>query len=77
MVLELDIALDFFLPKMRQVFFTAVAAVGGNRLQYVPERPLMFFQNGDQRVIIRPVVAHITVDNEVILYCDLDVVCRL
>ena len=36
----------------------------------------MLFQNRDQRVVISPVAADITVDNEIVLYCDLDIVCR-
>ena len=77
MVLELDIAPDPVLLQLHQVLFTAVAAVGSNLLQCISECSLMLFQNRDQCVIVRPVAAHITVDNEVILYRDLDIVCRL
>ena len=77
MILELDIAPDSVLLQMQQVLFTAVAAFGSKRLQCIPECSLMLFQNRDQCVIVRPVAAYITVDNKIILYCDLDIVCRL
>ena len=67
---------DSVLLQIHQVLFAAVAAVGSNRLQCISECPLMLFQNRDQRVVVRPVTAHITVDNEVILYRNLDIVCR-
>ena len=45
MLLELDIAADSILFQMYQVLFAAIAAVGGYRLQDIPEGPLVLFQN--------------------------------
>lgn len=76
-ILELDGAADPILFQIQQVLFTSVAAVGSSRLQPVPKRFLMFFQNRNQRIVIDPVIADIAMDNEIILYRDLDIVCRL
>ena len=73
-VLELDIALYPILFQVQQILLTAVAAVSSNCLQPVPKRFLMFFQNRDQRIVVGPVIADVAVDNEIILYCDLNVV---
>ena len=66
---KLDIASDPVLFEIQQVLFTAVAAVGRHRLQGVSKRILVLFQNGDQRMIVGPVITHISVDYKVILYC--------
>ncbi len=47
-VLELYIAADSVSFQIYQVLFTAVAAVGGNCLQDIPECSLMLFQNRNQ-----------------------------
>ena len=76
MVLQLDEAADPVLFQIQQVLFTAVAAVGSDCLQLIPKRFPVFFQNWDQRVVVCPVIAYISVDNKVIFYCDLDVIGR-
>ena len=77
MVLKFDIAPDPILFQIQQVFLTAVAAVSSNCFQHISKRVPVLFQNRDQRIIVCPVIAHISMDNKVILYCDLDIVCRL
>ena len=77
MIRKLDIASDPVLFEIQQVLFTAVAAVGSHRLQGVSKRIPVLFQNGDQRMIVCPVITHISVDYKIILYRDLDIVCRL
>ena len=77
MVLQLDEAFDPLLFQIQQILFTAVAAVGSYCLQLIPKRFPMFFQNWDQRVVVCPVIAYISVDNKVIFYCDLDVIGRI
>ena len=53
------------------------AAVGSDGFQGAPKCAAMLFQDRDQRIIVRPVIAHITVDDEIVLYCDLDIIGRL
>ena len=65
MILKLDIAPDPVLFEIQQILFTAVAAVGSHRLQGVSKRILMLFQYGDQRIIVCPVITHISVDYKV------------
>ena len=77
MILKLDIASDPVLFELQQVLFTAVAAVSSYRLQSISKRILMLFQNGNQRMVVCPVITYISVDYKVILYRDLDIVCRL
>ena len=77
MILELDLAAYSFFLQVQQVLFTAVPAVSRHRLQAVPKCFLMFFQDRDQRIIIRSVIAYLTMENEIILYCVLDVIGRL
>ena len=77
MILKLDIASDPVLFEIQQIPFTAAAAVGSHRLQSISKRILVLFQNGDQCIIVCPVITHISVDYKVILYRDLDIVCRL
>ena len=76
MVLQLDIAPDPVLFQIHQVLFAAVSAVGSYCLQCVSKRFPVLFQDGDQRIVVCPVIADISVDNKVILYRDLDVICR-
>ena len=76
MVLQLDEASDPFLFQLQKVFFAAVAAVGSHCLQCVPKCLPVLFQDGDQRVVVGSVIAYISMDNKVILYCDLEVVGR-
>ena len=76
MVLEFDIALDPLLFQIQQVLFAAVAAVGSYCRQGIPKCVPVFFQNRDQRIIVCPVIAYISMDNKVILYCNLDIVRR-
>ncbi|MCI9541030.1 MAG: hypothetical protein HFG39_08205 [Lachnospiraceae bacterium] len=73
-ILEFDVAADSMFLQIYQILFTAVVAIGSNHFSCIWEYALMLFQNWDQCVVIRLVTAHITVDNEVILYCDLDIV---
>ena len=77
MILKLDIASDPVLFEIQQVLLTAVAAVSSYRLQSISKRILMLFQNGNQRMVVCPVITYISVDYKVILYRDLDIVCRL
>ncbi len=62
MVLKLEIASDPLRFQIQQVLFTTVAAVGGDSPQLVSKRSLMFFQYREQRVVVRPVITHITMD---------------
>ena len=77
MILKFDIASDTVLFEIQQILFTTVAAVGGHRLQSVSKCIPMLFQNGNQCTVVCPVITHISVDYKVILYRDLDIVCRL
>ncbi len=77
MVLKLDIAPNPVLFQIQQVLLTAVTAVGSHRFQHIPKRIPVLFQNGSQCVVVRPVATYITVDNKIILYRNLDIVCRL
>ena len=76
MVLKFDIASDLILFQIQQVFLTAVAAVSSNCFQRIPKCVPVLFQNRDQCIVVCPIITHISMDNEVILYCDLDIVCR-
>ena len=75
-ILKLDIAFDPVLLQIGKILFAAVTAVRSDCFQLFPKCFPVLFQNRDQRVVISPVAADITVDNEIVLYCDLDIVCR-
>ena len=77
MILKLDIAADPVLFQIQQVLFAAVAAVRSHCLQAVSKRFSVLFQNRDQRIVICPVVTHISMDNKIVLYRDLEVIGRL
>ena len=77
MILKLDITADPVLFQIQQVLFAAVAAVRSHCLQAVSTRFSVLFQNRDQRIVICPVVAHISMDNKIVLYRDLEVIGRL
>ena len=74
-ILELDIAGNPVSFQIQQVLFTAVAAVSSHCLQRISKRFPVLFQNRDQRMIVCPVIAYISVDDKVILHRDLDIVC--
>ena len=76
MVLKFDEAPNLILFQIQQVLLTAVTAVGSHCLQGISKRFPVLFQNRDQSVVICPVIAYISVDNKVILYRNLDIVCR-
>ena len=65
MVLQLDEAADPLLVQIQQVFFTAVAAVGSYRLQLIPKRFPVLFQDWNQRIIICPVIAYVSADSQI------------
>lgn len=73
--LKLDITPDPVLFQIQQVLFTAVAAVSSHCLQRISKRFPVLFQNRDQRMIVCPVIAYISVDDKVILHRNLDIVC--
>ena len=58
---------------LQDPFFTLDVFIGF-LFQLFPKCFPVLFQNRDQRVVISPVAADITVDNEIVLYCDLDIV---
>ena len=71
MIQKLDEAPDPFLFQIQQIFFAAAAAVRSHCFQEISECIPVLFQNWDQRIIVCPVMTHISMDNKVILYRDL------
>ena len=76
MVLELDVASNAFLFQEQKVPLAAVAAVGSDLAHMPPKCLLMLLQHWDQGAVVRPVAADMAVDDEVVLYGYLYVVCR-
>ena len=56
--------------------FTAVPAVCSYFFQNTPESIPMFFKNRDQGIIIGAVAAYLSMYDKIILYRDLDIICR-
>ena len=76
MILKFDIAGNFVLFQIQEVFLTAVSAVRSHFIQYLTKSFPVFFHNRDQSVVIRAVIAHISMNDKIILHCDLDVIGR-
>ena len=77
MILQLNVTGYSIFPQIQEILLTAITAVCRHFLKDIPECSFMFFQNRDQCVIICPVIADISMDNEIILYCNLDIICSL
>lgn len=77
MILELDIAGNPMFFQIQQVSFTTVAAVSRDLFQNITKCRFVLFQDRDQRIVIRPVIALIAMDNKIVLNCDLDIISRL
>ena len=76
MILKLDVTGDPVLFQIQQIFFTAVTAVSRSIFRKFPKCSFMFFKYRDQRIIIRAVVADITVNDKVVFYRNLYIVSR-
>lgn len=76
MILKLDITGNVIFFQVQKVFLTAVAAVSRYFLQDLPESAPMFFQYRDQGIVIRTVIAYIAMDNKIVFYRNLNIICR-
>lgn len=63
--------------KIASKTFIAVPAVCSYFFQNTSESIVMFFKNRDQGIIIGAVTAHISMHDEIILYCNLNIICWL
>lgn len=72
MLLELDIRGNLILFQIQQIFLAAVTAVSGYFFQHFVKSFFMFLQNRD----ISSVITHVTMEDEIVLHHDIDIVCR-
>ena len=73
-ILEFDITGNPIVFQIQEVFLAAVSTVCCHFIQYFTKGFLMLLQNWDQGVIICTVIAHVSVNDEIVLHRDLNVV---
>ena len=74
MILKFDITGNPVLLQIQEILLAAVSAVCRHFLQLVTKDLLMLFQHWDQGIVIRTVITYVSMDNKIVLHCDLDVV---